>query len=115
MALKLSNTDRFYWPVVVSTAVDGGRFEKQEFEALFPRMKVSEVEALVGRVFTGDIKSPRQAVRSIVHGWRGVESDGVAVDFNDSNLDALLDIPGVANAVFEAFREAMSGAARVKN
>lgn len=115
MALKLSNTERFYWPVSVNLPVDGGRFEKQEFEALFPRMKVSEVEALVGKVYTGEIKSPRQAVRSIVHGWRGVVDDGQDVQFNDANVDALLDIPGVANAVFEAFREAMSGAARAKN
>jgi len=114
MALKLSNTETFFWPVTVTTPVDGGQFDKQTFDAEFKRMKVSEVEDMVARVYSG-VLQPTAAVRMFFVGWRGVVNDGDDVPFSETALAQVLDIPGVAAAVFEAFKDAMAGKARLKN
>lgn len=114
MALKINTSGTFFWPVTVSLPADGGTFEKATFDAEFKRMKVSEVEAMVGRVYTGELAGVA-AVRTFWVGWRGIVDDGADVPFSEGALQQVLDIPGVANAVFEAFKEAMSGKARAKN
>lgn len=112
--LKINTSGTFFWPVTVSLPADGGRFERSTFDAEFKRMKVSEVEAMVARVYTGEVTGVA-AVRTFFVGWRGVVDDGQDVPFSEDALTQVLDMPGVANAVFEAFREAMSGKARAKN
>lgn len=114
MALKINNTGTFFWPVTVSLAADGGRFEKATFDAEFKRMGVSDVEAMVAKVYTGEVTGVA-AVRTFFVGWRGIVDDGQEVPFSDTALGQVLDMPGVANGVFEAFKEAMSGKARAKN
>lgn len=112
--LKLNTSGTFFWPVTVSIPADGGAFDKQTFDAEFKRMKISEVEAMIGRVYTGELSGPA-AVRTFFVGWRGIENEGEPVPFSETALAQVIDIPGVANGVFEAFKEAMSGKARVKN
>lgn len=114
MSLKINTGSSFFWPVEISTPVDGGTFEKQTFDAEFKRMKISEVEEMVAKVKTG-VLTGSQAVRQFFVGWRGVVDNGQDVPFSETNLEKVLDIPGVAWGIFEAFKEAMSGKARLKN
>lgn len=112
--LKLNASNTFFWPVVIQTPIDGGKFQKETFDAEFRRLKVSEVEAMVARVATGELTGAA-AVKQFIVGWRGIEDDGQDVPFSDTALAQVLDIPGVAGGLFEAYKEAMSGAARRKN
>lgn len=114
MALKISNSPSFFWPVTINTPADGGTFEKQTFDAEFKRMKISEVEKMVAGVHSGAVPGSA-AVREFFVGWRGVVDDGQEVPFSETALEQVLDIPGVAWGIFEAFKEAMSGKARLKN
>lgn len=114
MAFKLNQSGTFRWPVKVSTPKDGGGYETGTFDAVFKRLPRSESEALGDAVLSGD-KSGLDAVREIMVGWHGVLDDGVEMPFSPSNLDKLLDIQGVAVAIFRAFTEANSGAAQAKN
>lgn len=114
MALRLNTSGTFFWPVEVSTPADGGKFERETFDAEFRRMKLSEVDEMIARVQTGELTGPA-AVRTFMVGWRGVTSDGEDVPFSETSLALALDKPGVAAALFDAFREAMSGRARLKN
>lgn len=114
MSLKISNSPTFFWPVTINTPVDGGTFEKQTFDAEFKRMKISEVEHMVASVQSGAVAGS-VAVRQFFVGWRGVVDGDQPVPFSETALEQVLDIPGVAWGIFEAFKEAVSGRARLKN
>lgn len=114
MALKLKQSDTFCWPVTVSIPKDGGGFERGTFDAVFKRLPRSQSEDVATRVMSGEL-SGIDAVRQILAGWKGVISDGEEVPYSESNRELLLEIPGVALAIFRVFTEANSGAAQAKN
>lgn len=114
MALKLKQSDTFSWPVKVSIPKDGGGYETGTFDAVFKRLPRSQSEDMATKVMSGEL-SGIDAVRQILVGWTGVESDGEPVPYSETNREALLEIPGVAIAVFRVFSEANSGAAQAKN
>ncbi len=115
MALKIAPSATFWWPVEVSIPVDGGTYERETFDVQFARMGLSELTALRADVVSGR-QSDLAGFRALVKGWRGVVSDGQDVPFSDSNLQQLLEIPGVGMAITAAYNYAIEGgAARRKN
>ena len=114
MALKLKQSDTFRWPVKVAIPKDGGGYETGTFDAEFKRLPRTESEGIAMKVMSGELTGV-DAVRQILVGWRGVEVDGEEVPFSEANLEALLEINGVALAVFRTFSEANAGAAQAKN
>ena len=114
MALKINQSATFLWPVTVHLPTDGGKFDKQTFDVEFARLKVSEADAMVAGIVSG-ATTPLEGYRQLVKGWRGVLADGQEVPFSDDTLQQVLEIPTVGPAILEAFKEAISGAARAKN
>lgn len=114
MALKLNQSETFRWPVKVNIPKDGGGYETGSFDAVFKRLPRSESEALATKVIVGELDGV-DAVRQILVGWVGVLSDGVEVPFSETNREQLLEITGVAIAIFRTFSEANNGAAAAKN
>jgi len=115
MALKIKQSDTFWWPVTVMVPVDGGRHDKQTFDVEFARLGISEAERLVGEIGTGE-RSELDGFRQMVKGWRGVlDADEQEVPFSDGALQQVLDIPTVGASILEAFRGANNEVARRKN
>lgn len=115
MALKITQSATFWWPVdVLLPAADGGQMEKHSFEVEFARMKVSEAEKMVAGIATGAI-GQLDGYRQMVKGWRGVVSGGDELPFSDEALRSVIDIPAVGPAILAAYQLAVSGQARTKN
>lgn len=127
MPLKLSAADGSYlWPVNVDVPIDGGRFDKFSFEARFRRVPQARAEELVllavknaqalqlGRDPEAD-GNDRAVAAEVLTGWAGVlDDDGNEIAYTPSNVSALLDFPGAAGAIAQAWFESINGK-RAKN
>jgi len=112
MAFVLAQSDSYSWPVTVEFPVDGGRFEKQTFDAEFKRLPQSRIEQVIERSNTDTIKDAEFA-REVITGWKGVtDSKGVDVPYSNEALGKLLDVPLVAGAIVQAFFASLTGAKR---
>lgn len=114
MALKISQSSTFWWPVTVMVPVDGGKHDRQTFDVQFARMGVSEADAMVRGIVSGETPEI-DGYRKMVKGWRGVLDDDGEVPFSDGALAALLEIPTVGTAIIEAYKAANNELARRKN
>jgi hypothetical protein len=94
---KLTQKPTFISRVTVETPNMKGGFDKSTFNAEFRRCGMDEIEELK--------KIPQKEVleRTLV-GWTDlVDDDNQAVDFNEANLQALLNISPALLALGEAF------------
>ncbi|HQU03488.1 MAG TPA: hypothetical protein PLT25_02100 [Acidocella sp.] len=108
---KIVKTDRYTWPVKVSIATDGGRYEDSTFDVVFKRLSKPEVDDMRNKLFKDDADAA-VAARSVVVGWNGIEDSDGPIPFSDSALDNVLAIQGVAPAIVGAFFESVLGAPR---
>jgi hypothetical protein len=105
MAFVIKKKDTFFWPVKVKAPIDGGKYEEQEIQVEYRRLKMSEVNKL-------QTQDGVSFCKSIIAGWKDVRSeDGTDVPFTDTALEALLDQYGFANQIARQYFEAMAGAA----
>ena len=112
MAFVLAQSDSYSWPVTVEFPVDGGRFEKQTFDAEFKRLPQSRIEQVIERSNTDTIKDAEFA-REVITGWQGVtDAKGADVPYSNEALSKLLDVPLVAGAIVQAFFASLTGAKR---
>jgi len=103
MAFVLKKVSSYKWPVTVEVPVDGGKFKKETFTAVFKRMSRSAFNDLVE---AGD----DALVDQIIEGWEGVkDEDGDEVEYNDENKVMLFDDPHVLRGVITAFTESITG------
>lgn len=105
---KLKQTPTFTWPVEVNLPTDGGKFDKQTFDAVFKRRTTTEVKELQER----DGMSDPVFVREVLVGWSGITDEGEDVPFSDGALAQMLEIPGVSGAIVQAFYAAITGLKR---
>jgi len=121
MSFVLKQSNSYKWPVSFKLPVDGGKFEKQTFDAEFKRLpqarineiqtdvqiriKAAERNELVDNSIT-DISIANE----LIIGWEGVvDSDGDAVTFSETVKQQLLDIPTVASAIIVAYFDSLAG------
>jgi hypothetical protein len=84
------------------------------FEAVFRRLPQEEVDDIMDRVATLEMK-PAQAIVRVLAGWRLVaDEDGVELPFTPSNLSRLLAICGVPQAITRSWFKSVTEA-REKN
>jgi len=75
MAFVFKKTASYKWQVTVETPIDGGKFEKQTFDAVFKKMSRSAFNDLVEQ---GD----DALIDSILEGWDGIsDEDGKEIPF----------------------------------
>ena len=85
MAFVLKQSSSYSWPVSVKLPADGGKFEKQTFDA------------------------------QLLVGWSGVvDGDGDEILFSETLKEQLLDIPTVAAAIIVAYFDSLTGS-KAKN
>jgi len=121
MAFVLKQSASYKWPVTCRLPIDGGRFEKQTFEAEFkrlPQARINEIRVEVQRMAKATERSEalEESItdQSIAHevliGWSGVlDDDGDEVAFSASTCEQLLNVPMVAAAVIEAYFDSVTG------
>jgi len=108
MAFVLKKVSSYKWPVSVDVPVDGGKFKKETFTAVFKKMSRSTFNDLIEQ-------GEEALVSEIVEGWEGIkDEDGDAVPYSDEACQQLLDDPYVLRAIINAYSESLSGAP-VKN
>lgn len=118
MAFILKQSDSYRWPVSFKLPIDGGKREKQTFEAEFRRLPQSritqiqaEVQKLMKAVEAGehpDGISDISVAQEVLVGWSGViDEDGEEVPFSKTSRDALLDLPTVAASIIQCYFESL--------
>jgi len=105
---KLNQSDTFTWPVEFQLAVDGGKYEKQTFDATFRRRTSDQIKEMQEREGMTDLIFCRE----VVVGWSGITDNGEQVPFSDSALEQVMQVPGAAAAMVQAFYAAVTGLKR---
>lgn len=101
MSFKIQKKTHRWFPVEVDVPTDEGRKRKQTFDAQFEVVQQSEIDKLI-RSLEG--KTPTEAVEPYFVSFRRVEDeDGAVLEPNAENRHALLEVPGVARALWNAF------------
>jgi hypothetical protein len=109
--------------------IDGGRFRRETFEAVFKRLPQSRVEEimaaeqevrLAAERGVGDLKTLLPVIRAhaaeVVVGWSGIKDvdGGEDLPFTETSLQELLEVPMMASAILQAYGESLQKA-KVKN
>lgn len=121
MAFVLKQSTSYKWPVSVKLPADGGKFEKQTFDAEFkrlPQARINEIQTDVqvrikaaerNESVDGSI-SDQSIADELLVGWDGVvDGDGDEVPFSEATKQQLLDIPTVAAAIIVAYFDSLTG------
>jgi hypothetical protein len=121
MAFVLKQSTSYKWPVSFKLPVDGGKYEKQTFEAEFrrlPQARLNEIQdavqertraAKAGEPIDGMIND--QAVADeILIGWSNVlDEDGDEIPFTTANKQQLLEVSALASSIIVAYFESVTG------
>lgn len=109
---KLQRTPGYWWPVKVSFPVDGGNWEEEDFEVRFPRFDQPALTALAEKIAGGE-KNAATVATSLVLDWRQVVgADGTVIPYTTEAMANLCRLPGVPQAIFEAFMQSHAKAAQ---
>ena len=104
--LKLENI--IWWPAIIREPVDGGTVIEHECEFEFELLEQDEFDKLAE---VGD----RILITGLLRNWKSIgDIDGEKLEFNQGNLEALLQIPYFRASVLRSYMQAVSGAA-IKN
>lgn len=104
MAFVLKKVSTYKWPVEVSIPVDGGKFKKETFTAVFKKMSRSAFNDLIDM---GD----DALVDEIIEGWEGIkDEDGEEVPFCAGTKKELFDDPYVLRALIQSYTDSITGA-----
>lgn len=121
MSFVLKQSSSYKWPVSFKLPVDGGKFEKQTFDAEFKRLPQARINEIQTDVQTRIKAAERNEVvdssvtdisiaNELIIGWEGVvDSDGDPVTFSETVKQQLLDIPTVASAIIVAYFDSLAG------
>ena len=108
---KIVSTPTYSWPVTLELPADGGKTERQTFDAEFKRLTQTRVDEIRLAVERGEMRDSELA-REVMVGWSGVVDGDGPVPFSEKSRDQLLDIPQVSGAVVMALLGSLSGAKR---
>jgi hypothetical protein len=116
MALTLSQSATYKWPVRITLPAGGdavGKREVHTFDAEFrrlPQTRVNEIIQLVRdqergrRTDEEALVQDTDVAREVMAGWTGVvDDDGKQIPYSESVRDQLLEIPTVASQIVFAW------------
>lgn len=114
MAFVLKQSSSYSWPVTIRMPADGGKREKQSFEAEFkrlPQSRIAEIQAqaqkLVKAAEAGeqlDGISDVTVADEVLVGWSGIlDEDGEEVPYTETNKAILLEVPLMAASLVQAY------------
>ena len=103
MALVFKKVTEYEWQVTVQSP-EKGKFKKETFTAKFKN---------VGRKAFADLieAGDENFVRSVLVGWSGIkDADGNEIEYNEDNLEAILDNQFIVLGIIKAYGESVQGA-----
>jgi hypothetical protein len=119
VAFVLKQSDSYSWPVSIKLPADGGKRERQTFDAEFkrlPQSRINEIQDLVQKQIKATEKGESPAVEisdlsiadEILVGWDGiVDGDGEPVPYTNASKTMLLDVPMMSGALISAYFESL--------
>jgi hypothetical protein len=108
MPFVLSQSESYNWPVTVEFPVDGGRFDKQTFDAEFKRLPQSKIREIWDQIQSGDL-SDDDLCQEVLIGWSGInDAKGSEVPFSEKAKADLLNVPLVAAAIVTSWLDSLS-------
>lgn len=108
MPFVLSQSDSYTWPVAVEFPIDGGRFEKQTFDAQFKRISQPRIREIWDLIQTGELGDD-DLCHEVLVGWAGVQDGkGGEVPYSEKAKSDLLSVPLVASAVVTAWLDSLN-------
>lgn len=121
MAFKISSATEgtYKWPVPVMIPVDGGKFKKEEFTAVFKRYRKDAIPTASEDVAVdeGAVDEERgiEFFKATLVGWSGIKDDaGEEIPYSEEKLIEFLEVPVFTSAVVNAYQTSM-GMAKEKN
>ena len=120
MAFVLKQSDSYTWPVSIKLPANGGKRERQTFDAEFkrlPQSRINEIQEQANKRMKalergddgGDGISDVTVADEILVGWDGiVDGDGEPVPFSKGSKAQLLDVPMLAGALISAYFESLT-------
>lgn len=124
MAFVLKQSSSYSWPVSFDVPVDGGRHEKQTFDAelkRLPQSRIVEIQESVQKRLvaiqrdeeTDDMINDQEIASEILIGWSGVnDEESNPIPFSEKSKAELLDVPTVTAAIVTAYFNSLQGAKR---
>lgn len=104
----LNKKGSYSWPVVVEFPVDGGKFDKQNFDAEFKLLPQSRIDEIFQQASEGKLMDSEIAPE-ILMGWKGINDENGAVPYSEEAKERVLDIPFVRAALISAFLKSLKG------
>lgn len=98
---KLQKTPAYWWPVTVKFPADGGTWEEDTFEVKFPRLDREGIRTIVAEAAKATTLAVLQ--RLVLDFKDVIAADGTALRHSSEALAQLDAMPGVAQAIFNAF------------
>jgi len=114
VAFVLKQSSSYRWPVTIRMPADGGKREKQSFEAEFkrlPQSRIAEIQVqaqkLVKAAEAGEQLegiSDVSVADEVLVGWSGIlDEDGDEVPYSQTNKAMLLEVPLMAASLVQAY------------
>lgn len=112
MPFVLSQSDSYSWPVTVEFPVDGGRFDRQTFDAQFKRLPQDRIREIWDRIQSDELGDDGLCDEILV-GWAGIQDGKNAeVPYSEKAKRDLLRVPLVAAAIVGAWFDSLNKARR---
>jgi len=114
VAFILKQSSSYSWPVTIRMPADGGKREKQSFEAEFkrlPQSRIAEIQAMAQKLVKAaeageqlDGISDVSVADEVLVGWSGIlDEDGEEVPYSETNKAILLEVPLMAASLVQAY------------
>ena len=120
MAFVLKQSDSYTWPVSIKLPANGGKRERQTFDAEFkrlPQSRINEIQEEVQKRIKAVERNEQPAdeisdvsiADEILVGWDGiVDGDGEAVPYSKAAKAQLLEVPMLAGALITTYFESLA-------
>jgi hypothetical protein len=114
VAFILKQSSSYSWPVTIRMPADGGKREKQSFEAEFkrlPQSRIAEIQAMAQKLVKAaeagehlEGISDVSVADEVLVGWSGIlDEDGEEVPYSETNKAILLEVPLMAASLVQAY------------
>jgi len=111
---KIAANPTYKTKVTVDILGDNGKTTPTVFTAIFKRQSQSELDNMTDRLNAKELLD-RDLISEVMVGWGDVaDAAGTPLEFNDENLDALLDVHPVRPTIVKAYFASLNGA-KAKN
>lgn len=110
MAILRGTSDTIEVNANASISENLGKVHKLRFKVTFRRRTVDEAKAIIRDMNDPDSEVNEQSIiRDDIVGWRDLQGEGGEVEFNDENLEVMLQHFEYLNALMDAWGSAQMG------